>query len=104
MKFDFKFGWTGKWQAKVVTRDGARRYECPKGYPFIKDMAQTKGHIAMLTGGQWDPTDKESFLTSAMDGTLRMWNLFDREKHQLCLKTRSGDGRRAIPTSCVMSW
>ena len=90
----------GRWQAKVVTREGTRKYECPKGYPFIRDMANTKGHCAMLTSGSWHPKEKETFLTSSMDGTLRLWSLYDREKHVSCLKPRANDGRRAIPTSC----
>ena len=38
-------------------------------------MRNTKGHIAALTCGQWHPNDDNIFMTSSIDGTVRLWDL-----------------------------
>lgn len=46
-----------------------------KGDPYITDMANTKGHTALVTGGQWHPTEKNIMMTCSYDGTMRIWDL-----------------------------
>ncbi|MBN3318181.1 WDR70 protein, partial [Atractosteus spatula] len=60
----------GNAQAKVLDRDGFQVLECMKGDQYIVDMANTKGHTAMLNGGCWHPKVKEEFLTCSNDGVL----------------------------------
>ena len=83
-------------QAKVLDRDGHEKMECPKGWPYITNMASTnvrdvffilfsvvsrfdqlvisfqlfslQGHIAMVNCGCWHPRVRENFLTCSNDG------------------------------------
>lgn len=92
---------SGNSQAKVLDRDGFEIMECIKGDQYITDMANTKGHIAMLNSGCWHPKDRDEFLTCSNDGTLRLWSLEQPKKHKNCIKPRTHGGLRAIPVSCT---
>lgn len=52
----------------MVDRDGTEILECVKGDQYIVDMARTKGHVAALTGGMFNPKQKNTFLTCSDDG------------------------------------
>lgn len=49
---------TGAGQAKIYDRDAHVRGEFMRGDMYIRDMKNTKGHIAALTSGQWHPVDR----------------------------------------------
>ncbi|XP_043925842.1 WD repeat-containing protein 70 [Protopterus annectens] len=93
----------GNSQAKVLDRDGFQVLECVKGDQYIVDMANTKGHTAMLNGGCWHPKIKEEFLTCSSDGTVRTWDINNEKKHKGVFKPRSATGKKVIPTSCTYS-
>uniref|UniRef100_A0AAY4CGD6 WD repeat-containing protein 70 n=1 Tax=Denticeps clupeoides TaxID=299321 RepID=A0AAY4CGD6_9TELE len=93
----------GNSQAKVLDRDGFQVMECIKGDQYIVDMANTKGHTAMLNGGCWHPKIKEEFLTCSNDGTVRTWDLSSEKKHKDVFKPRSLQGKRVTPTCCTYS-
>ncbi|RWS23763.1 WD repeat-containing protein 70-like protein [Leptotrombidium deliense] len=94
----------GNCQAKIVDRDGFNKMECVKGDQYIRDMANTKGHVAMLNDGTWNPRDKEEFITCSNDGTLRLWNVTDSGKKQRnVIKPRNQGGLKAIPNACRYS-
>ncbi|XP_042308082.1 WD repeat-containing protein 70 isoform X2 [Sceloporus undulatus] len=93
----------GNAQAKVLDRDGFPVMECVKGDQYIVDMANTKGHTAMLNSGCWHPKIKEEFLTCSNDGTVRTWDVTNDKKHKGVFKPRSAQGKRVIPTSCTYS-
>ncbi|XP_007244860.3 WD repeat-containing protein 70 [Astyanax mexicanus] len=93
----------GNSQAKVLDRDGFQVLECVKGDQYIVDMANTKGHTAMLNGGCWHPKIKEEFLTCSNDGTVRTWDLNSDKKHKSVFKPRSLQGKRVTPTCCTYS-
>ena len=38
---------------------------------YIQDMANTKGHVAAITGGMWHPKEDNLFITASLDGTVR---------------------------------
>ncbi len=69
-----------------------------KGDPYIRDMRHTKGHVGALTGCQWHPQDKKTFLTTSVDGTVRIWNTDDRwkQKHVIAVKSKLPGGRTPI--------
>ncbi|XP_022317933.2 WD repeat-containing protein 70-like [Crassostrea virginica] len=91
-------------RAKVVDRDGFEKLECAKGDPYIVDMASTKGHNAMLNGGSWNPKMKEEFMTCSNDGTVRLWDVnTEGKKHKNCIKPKSQQGRKLVPTACAYS-
>ncbi|XP_059214484.1 WD repeat-containing protein 70 [Centropristis striata] len=94
---------SGNAQAKVLDRDGFNVMECVKGDQYIVDMAQTKGHTAMLNSGCWHPKIKEEFMTCSNDGTVRTWDLSSEKKHKSVFKPRSFQGKKVIPTCCTYS-
>ncbi|TKS84471.1 WD repeat-containing protein 70 [Collichthys lucidus] len=81
-------------QAKVLDRDGFNVMECIKGDQYIVDMANTKGHTAMLNCGCWHPKIKEEFMTCSNDGTVRTWDLSSEKKHKSVFKPRSFQGKK----------
>ncbi|XP_068106711.1 WD repeat-containing protein 70 isoform X1 [Hyperolius riggenbachi] len=93
----------GNSQAKVLDRDGFPVMECVKGDQYIVDMANTKGHTAMLNGGCWHPKIKDEFLTCSNDGTVRTWEVSNDKKHKSIFKPRSAQGKRVIPTCATYS-
>uniref|UniRef100_A0A668A8G7 WD repeat-containing protein 70 n=1 Tax=Myripristis murdjan TaxID=586833 RepID=A0A668A8G7_9TELE len=94
---------SGNAQAKVLDRDGFNVMECVKGDQYIVDMANTKGHTAMLNGGCWHPKIKEEFMTCSNDGTVRTWDLNSEKKHKSVFKPRSLQGKKVTPTCCTYS-
>jgi WD40 repeat protein len=46
-----------------------------RGDMYIQDMANTKGHVAAITDGKWHPRDAQYFMTSSLDGSIRIWDL-----------------------------
>lgn len=94
---------SGNAQAKVLDRDGFNVMECAKGDQYIVDMANTKGHTAMLNSGCWHPKIKEEFMTCSNDGTVRTWDVNCDKKHQSVFKPRSQQGKRVTPTCCTYS-
>ncbi|XP_034565779.1 WD repeat-containing protein 70 [Notolabrus celidotus] len=94
---------SGNAQAKVLDRDGFNVMECVKGDQYIVDMANTKGHTAMLNSGCWHPKIKEEFMTCSNDGTVRTWDLQSEKKHKSVFKPRSFQGKKVIPTCCSYS-
>uniref|UniRef100_UPI0037E7F362 WD repeat-containing protein 70 n=1 Tax=Semicossyphus pulcher TaxID=241346 RepID=UPI0037E7F362 len=94
---------SGNAQAKVLDRDGFNVMECVKGDQYIVDMANTKGHTAMLNSGCWHPKIKEEFMTCSNDGTVRTWDLQSEKKHKSVFKPRSFQGKKVIPTCCTYS-
>ncbi|XP_071536300.1 WD repeat-containing protein 70 isoform X2 [Panulirus ornatus] len=93
----------GSSQAKVYDRDGIELFECVRGDMYLHDMAKTKGHIAGLTCGTWHPKDKEEFLTSARDGTCRLWHTSRPECQKSVIKARASNGLKTVPTTCAFS-
>lgn len=75
--------------------------ECIKGDQYIVDVANTKGHIAMLNGGSWHPFYQEEFMTFSNDGSVRLWDVGRYRKHRNIIKTKTKQGRKAIPTAAT---
>ncbi|XP_060086401.1 WD repeat-containing protein 70-like [Ylistrum balloti] len=95
---------SGNNKAKVLDRDGFEKMECAKGDPYLLDMANTKGHAAMLNSGCWHPKVREEFMTCSNDCTVRLWDVsMEGKKHKHCLKPRTQLGRKTIPTTCAYS-
>lgn len=42
---------------------------------YIQDMANTKGHVAAILDGKWHPKEKNIFMTSSLDGSVRIWDV-----------------------------
>lgn len=61
-------------QARVFSRDGELLAEFAKGDMYLRDLHNTKGHIAEVTCGAWHPTNRELCVTAGTDSTLRIWD------------------------------
>jgi WD40 repeat protein len=68
------------------------RKEFNKGDPYIRDMKKTSGHIASLTGCQWNPCDPSVFLTSSLDSTIRIWDVDVHRYQRTVIVARAGPG------------
>ncbi|RHZ71872.1 hypothetical protein Glove_251g43 [Diversispora epigaea] len=93
---------SGSAQAKLYDRDGFEIEEYIKGDPYIRDMRKTSGHIASLTSGGWHPSDKQTFITSSGDSTIRIWDVGTKRKQKSVLVHKSKDrgGRSTVTTTC----
>lgn len=104
---------SGNSQAKVIDKDGFVKFECPKGDMYIRDMGNTKGHIAMLNYGCWNPREANEFITCSNDGTVRLWNTTKSHSttisstpsldQQKVIKIKSKSGLKATPTTAAYS-
>ncbi|KAJ9643009.1 hypothetical protein H2199_004531 [Coniosporium tulheliwenetii] len=61
-------------QARVFSRDGELLTEFAKGDMYLRDLHNTKGHIAEVTCGAWHPTNRDLCVTAGTDSTLRIWD------------------------------
>jgi WD40 repeat protein len=66
---------TAQPQAKIYSRDGEQLVEFVKGDMYLRDLNNTKGHIAEVTSGSWHPTDRDLCVTASIDGTIRIWDV-----------------------------
>eukprot|EP00795_Rhopilema_esculentum_P006823 gene6823-12416_t len=89
--------------AKVLDRDGHQIYECKKGDQYIVDMTNTKGHVAMLNAGCWDPKSPGEFITCSDDGTVRLWDVNDVRRNKKVVKTKNKQARKTGATFCTFS-
>ncbi|CAG2227955.1 Gastrulation defective protein 1 homolog,WD repeat-containing protein 70 [Mytilus edulis] len=95
---------SGNCKPKVLDRDGHEVLECMKGDPYINDVANTKGHTAMLNGGCWNPKVREEFMTCSNDASVRLWDVNTGcKKHKNIMKPKTQQGRKCIPTACCYS-
>jgi len=86
---------TGNCQAKIYDRDGSEIDECVRGDMYLTDMSNTKGHVSGIGNAMWNPNNKNQFLTSSLDGTVRIWDVKDMQQtHKNVIKAKSQSGRR----------
>lgn len=55
----------------------------------------------MLNDGCWHPKHKEEFMTCAMDGSVRLWDVNDSKTQKRIIKPRNAQGKKASPTCCA---
>jgi WD40 repeat protein len=67
---------TGDCHAKVFDRDGNFEISCLKGDSYLHDISHTKGHTYPLTDGKWHPIERNLFITSSRDSTIRIWDIY----------------------------
>lgn len=98
-------------KAKVFSRNGEEALTTTRGDPYLHSMRHTKGHTTTLTGGVWHPTVNSQFLTSSMDGTIRLWNMAgertrldaDLISSAVLQPTDARGSRLKITTFCIQS-
>ncbi|KAJ9118602.1 hypothetical protein QFC22_003822 [Naganishia vaughanmartiniae] len=95
---------SGTHQPKLYTRDGEDGVAFNKGDPYIRDMRHTKGHVADITSGAWNPTSSTEFITASNDSTIRIWDATVRTAHKSVIVVRSKErGARTKVTACAFS-
>lgn len=69
-------------------------------------MGNTKGHTSSITGVAWHPKDKNVFVSSSLDATIRVWDLTVNlgmttiTKQKDLIRVKNAQGRKAT-ISCV---
>ena len=72
---DFFLASTAHLQIKLYNRDGRYVAGTRKGDMFIVDLKKTHGHVGTVTDVHFHPASKEDFLSSSIDGTIRVWDV-----------------------------
>jgi len=100
----------GNAHAKIYNRDGRELLGCHKGDMYVTDPKNTKGHVSMITDGQWHPTDKTTFMTCSTDGTVRLWDTKSRLtgveqliSHSYVMRPRSSRNLKVLVSTAVYS-
>eukprot|EP01132_Coremiostelium_polycephalum_P002286 gene2286-2820_t len=87
-------------QMKLYDRDGFSKGESVSGDRYIQDLYHTKGHVSILTGACWHPSEKDEIMSSSIDGTIRIWDCNQMQKNKSVIKCRNTKGARIGITSC----
>ncbi|ELP87295.1 hypothetical protein EIN_095520 [Entamoeba invadens IP1] len=66
---------TNSVQMKIYERNGTEKVSTKKGDMYIVDFKQTHGHTSTVTSGEFSPISSQSFVSSSLDGTLRVWDV-----------------------------
>ena len=66
-------------QAKILSRNGENEISCVKGDLYLVDIKNTKGHTFPLTDGKFHPIEKNLFITSSRDSTIRIWDIYSKQ-------------------------
>ncbi|KZT74818.1 WD40 repeat-like protein [Daedalea quercina L-15889] len=94
----------GTMQAKLYDRDGEELATFIKGDPYIRDMKNTAGHVAELRSCSWHPHDPQTFITSSVDSTIRIWDVENKRKQKTVIVVKSKErGARTKVTACGYS-
>ncbi|KAI0932454.1 hypothetical protein AcW2_001081 [Taiwanofungus camphoratus] len=95
---------SGTNQAKLYDRDGEELATFIKGDPYIRDMKNTAGHVAELRSCAWHPYDPQTFITSSVDSTIRIWDVENKRKQKTVIVVKSKErGARTKVTACGYS-
>ena len=91
-------------QAKIYDRDGDEIVEFVKGDMYLRDMHNTKGHVAEITAGTWSPSDKNIFATASADSTIRVWDVNSKRQHKDIMVHKSKTGKGGRSRMCSLAW
>jgi len=86
---------------RLYDRDGILIEEYIKGDPYLQDMRKTKGHIQALSSCMWHPYDKQLFMTSAADSTVRIWDVNQKRSHKDIIVVKSKNRGTKTRISCA---
>ena len=60
-------------QAEIISRGGVEEINCLKGDNYLVEIRNKKGHTYGWRDGKWHPLEKNIFLTSSADATIKYW-------------------------------
>jgi WD repeat-containing protein 70 len=96
------------WQPVLFDRDGKEVCLYQKGDPYVRDLRHVRGHTSSVTAIQWHPNEKNLFMSSSLDSTIRVWDINRRDtcklvwfnptkqKHPCTAAHFSRDGKRIV--------
>jgi len=95
-------------QARIYDRDGRDVLETVKGDQYINDLSNTRGHTAMIRDGQWNPMNKNVFVTCSIDSSVRIWDTTIKKigieqqlPHKTIIKCRNLGGKKTGCSACT---
>lgn len=107
---------------RIYDRDGSSKpvQTTVKGDMYVRSMENTKGHTQTVTDGRWHPLLNERWISSSLDGTIRIWDLTASpvgmeqvlpciqvlkclDKRNVCIGGGSGKTGGLYPTCCTIS-
>jgi WD40 repeat protein len=89
---------------QIYDRQGNQQCEFVKGYPYVMELKQCKGHKSGCTGGSWHPGEDNIVLTASTDGSLRQWDINHPEQSLDTIKiNKTASGKRMLVTACAYS-
>lgn len=91
-------------QAKLYSRDGFEEIEFVKGDMYLRDMHNTKGHVAEITAGCWSPVDPNVVATASADSTIRLWDVNNKRSHKEIMVHKSKTGKGGRSRMCSLAW
>ncbi|CAD6197658.1 unnamed protein product [Caenorhabditis auriculariae] len=101
---------SGECIIRLLDRAGKQWAETVRGDQYLVDLNNTKGHTAAVNCLEFNPIDKNEFISCSDDGTLRLWTLKDYKeltkcinKHYKVIKTKGANGKRVSPQVCAYS-
>ncbi|CAB3396990.1 unnamed protein product [Caenorhabditis bovis] len=101
---------SGECIIRLLDRAGKQWSETVRGDQYLVDLNITKGHTATVNCVEFNPLNKNEFLSCSDDGSLRIWNLEDHKvitkcinKHRKVIKTKGAQGKRVSPQVCAYS-
>lgn len=75
---------------RILTRDGVLLNEFPRGDPYLLDKRKTLGHQTSMTTGQWSPLSDDIFMSSSLDGTIRIWDVCSGKQESVVIVGKGG--------------
>lgn len=92
-------------QPLLYTRNGEKISEYAAGDMYLVDMKKTKGHIAEITSGAWEPvSDNPRFVTASNDSTVRLWDVQNTRSQKEVIVLRSEGMRGEKVKVTTVSW
>jgi WD40 repeat protein len=93
-------------QPRLFSREGIEISDFVRGDVYLRDMRNTKGHVAEVTSGNWHPHDRNLFITASADSTVRIWDITHKWEHKTVIVVRgkgAGLAARTKLTTCAYS-
>lgn len=84
----------------LMDRNGSKVRTYAEGDQYLRDLKHTSGHVSALTSCAWNPVSSDHFMTSAADGTVRIWNIGYRQRqdHVIVVRSKKPTGGRSAVT------
>ncbi len=88
---------------RLFTKEGEEIGYFMKGDPYVRDPRKTLGHTSAITMARWHPIEKQTFFTSSLDSTIRIWDVEVRKQQKFVIpvKSKSPGNRTPITAACM---